>query len=150
MRVNYTALGFWGLSKNIQGWLRKLLYQWGLYTKGSTSNLNFLKNLTLYAWTLKCVKQWPMRQFSQGKNRMSKISWDYPFQKEFSLCHSTQVFLVGTVVYLRKSYLHKYFLDKENIWFKQEIGENDIHCPKSSAYFREIPRSVYGSKSPGR
>jgi hypothetical protein len=25
-----------------------------------------------------------------------------------------------------------------------------IHCPKSRAYFREIPRSVYGSKSPGR
>jgi hypothetical protein len=26
----------------------------------------------------------------------------------------------------------------------------ELHCPKSSANFREIPRSVYGSKSPGR
>ncbi len=25
-----------------------------------------------------------------------------------------------------------------------------VHCPTSSAHFREIPRSVYGSKSPGR
>ncbi len=25
-----------------------------------------------------------------------------------------------------------------------------LHCPKSGAYIREIPRSVYGSKSPGQ
>jgi hypothetical protein len=24
-----------------------------------------------------------------------------------------------------------------------------LHCPKSSAYFQDIPRSVYRSKSPG-
>jgi hypothetical protein len=31
-----------------------------------------------------------------------------------------------------------------------EAHPEAMHCPKSSAYFREIPRSVYGTKSPDR